>query len=67
MIHINMHETPRVFLRVVSITLQVSFPFNKAAKEAPKAPTAEHSTKLAMPIRNKPVIEKNIANGINPA
>ena len=67
MIHINIHDTPKVFFRVLSITFQVSFPFNRAANVAPKAPTAEHSTKLAMPIKNKPVIEKKIAKGINPA
>ena len=32
-----------------------------------KAPTAEHSTKLAIPIKNNPVIRKKIKNGITPA
>ena len=66
-IHINIQDTPSVFFKVFSITFHLSLPLNKAAKVAPKAPTAEHSTKLAIPIKKSPVIEKKIANGIKPA
>ena len=62
-----MHETPKVLRRVTSITFLFKFFLYSAAKVAPNAPTAEHSTKLAIPIKNKPVIVKKIAKGIKPA
>ena len=66
-IHINIQETPKVFFKVFSITGQFNLPLNNAARVAPNAPTAEHSTRLAIPIKNNPVIEKKIAKGIKPA
>src|SRR5210317_1877356 len=66
-IHINIHETPSVFLNVVSITFLFNLFLNADANVASNAPTAEHSTKLAIPIKNKPVIKKNIKKGIIPA
>ena len=62
-----MHETPKVFLTVASTTVIFKFFLNAAAKVAPKAPTAEHSTRLAIPIKKRPVIVKKIAKGIMPA
>ena len=62
-----MQETPRVFLSVVSRTFRVNLFLYIDAKVASKAPTAEHSTKLAIPIKNNPVIDINITNGIIPA
>ncbi len=62
-----MQETPRVFLSVVSRTFRVNLFLYMDAKVASKAPTAEHSTKLAIPIKNNPVIDINITNGIIPA
>ena len=41
--------------------------FEPSANVAKRAPTAEHSTKLAIPIKNNPVIRKKIRNGITPA
>ena len=66
-IHINMQETPRVFLRVVSKTFLLNLPLKIDASVANKAPTAEHSTRLAIPIKNKPVIKKKITKGTIPA
>ena len=66
-IHINIQETPKVFLHTSSITFKLSLPFDHAAIVAARAPTAEHSTKLAIPIINKPVMTKKIAKGIIPA
>ena len=53
-----MQETPSVFLTVASRTFLFNFFLKIAASVANNAPTAEHSTKLAIPIKNKPVIQK---------
>jgi len=67
MIHINIHDTPKVFFKTSSMVFLFNLPLAKAAMVAAKAPTAEHSTKLAIPIINKPVITKKITKGIIPA
>ena len=66
-IHMNMHEMPSVFRMVSSMTLRVSRRFASAASVAAVAPTAELSTKLVMPMTNKPVMKKKIKNGMMPA
>ena len=62
-----MQETPKVFLQTSSITFKFNLPLDHAATVAASAPTAEHSTKLAIPIMNRPVITKKIKKGIIPA
>ena len=62
-----MHETPNVFLRVLSKTILLNLFLYIAANVAKKAPTAEHSTRLAIPIKNNPVMKKKIKKGIIPA
>ena len=66
-IHINIHEIPSVLRIVASKTLQFNLLFAMAAIVAAVAPTAELSTKLVIPIMNKPVIKKKIKNGVMPA
>ena len=66
-IHINIHEIPSVLRIVASITFLFNLRFAKAAIVAAVAPTAELSTKLVIPIMNKPVIKKKIKNGVIPA
>ena len=66
-IHINIHETPSVLRIVASMTFRFNLLFAKAAIVAAVAPTAELSTKLVIPMTNKPVIKKKIKKGIMPA
>ena len=65
--HINIHDMPSVFLNVSSMTFFVRERLASAAIVAAVAPTAELSTRLVIPIRNKPVIKKKIRNGTMPA
>ena len=53
--------------KLKNIRVIVAPTFVSLAKVASKAPTAEHSTKLAIPIKNNPVMDINITNGIIPA
>ena len=66
-IHMNIQETPNVFFKVASKTFLLNLFLYIEASVAKRAPTAEHSTKLAIPIKNNPVIRKKIRNGITPA
>ena len=67
MIHMNMQLIASVLRMVASITRRVILPLNSAARVAAVAPTAELSTRLVIPIRNSPVIEKKMTRGRIPA
>ncbi len=67
MIHMNMQLTLKVLRIVFSITGRVIRPLTSAAMVAAVAPTAELSVRLVNPIRNNPVMQKKIKNGMMPA
>ncbi|MNY59849.1 hypothetical protein D3C86_1963360 [compost metagenome] len=63
----NMQVMPSVLRRVSSITWRLSRRLTRAVRVAAAAPTAELSTRLVMPIRNRPVMEKKMNSGAIPA
>ncbi|MNL24274.1 hypothetical protein D3C87_1457020 [compost metagenome] len=67
MIQRNMVETISVLRVQASRMVQFSRRENSAASVASSAPTAELSTRLVTPVRNRPIISPNTPSGRMPA